>query len=124
MPNWERINDSQVYRAGRGEWYNQPHLKRWDMGEDAQDLPTPPWQRELKLGCETTVEESPKFVADLSGMTWLVSHDWGFLLGLSEELATRKAGFVVVVQPSVLEAAKMLAITGKVSVVDQIERAL
>lgn len=39
----ERLGDAVLFRAGQGEWYNQPHDRRWDMGEDVQDLPPTPW---------------------------------------------------------------------------------
>lgn len=38
MTHWEHGKNAHVFRAGAGEWYNQPHDKRWDMAEDAQPL--------------------------------------------------------------------------------------
>jgi len=84
MPFWEKIGKAWVLHAGAGEWYNQPHNKKWDMGEDAQELPSPELHIELQKGSESSKYSSSKIVVDLTVMFWLVSHDWGFLPRLSK----------------------------------------
>ena len=124
MIRWGKIGEARVLRAGKGEWYNQPHNKRWDMGEDAQDLPPPIWHTELLKACEKFEKGTSQIVIDVSEMDWLVGHDWGFLLRISEKLSSEEIGLVIVAESRVVEASKLLGLGDKIRIVDSLAGAL
>jgi hypothetical protein len=93
-----------VFRAGPGEWYNQPHNQRWDMGEDAADIPPAAWHLALRA---TLAQEDPLptlLVVDVREMPWLVGQDWGFVWHLAAELARGGCRLRVVASEHVVKA--------------------
>lgn len=124
MPSWESIGGVQVFRAGKGEWYNQAHAKRWDMGEDVQPLSSPPWQVELEQACQAVDDHHGKIVVDLSEMNWLVGHDWGFLIRLGKALASEGIKLIVLARGRVSEAADLVGVHDDMKIVKSLEEAL
>jgi hypothetical protein len=108
MTRWEQDKNARVFHAGAGEWYNQPHDKRWGMAEDAQPLPSPSWHIELEKGCMSLESPAPPIVVDVSEMAWLVGNDWGFLVQLGESLAMKDARLVVVASERVQRAGELV----------------
>ena len=68
----EHVHGALVCRAGKGEWYNQPHDKRWDMGEDSADLPPARWHVELQETIDAKGSAPSVVVVDVTEMDWLV----------------------------------------------------
>jgi len=122
--SWERNGDSLILRAGMGEWYNQPHDKRWDFGEDVQELPLTEWQIELKRVCEDETDDLSHIVVDLLEMFWLVGQDWGFLLRTADSAASRGIQITLVVTDRHLHAAKCLGLEDRLRMVDSVDAAL
>ena len=102
----ERVGDHLVFRAGRGEWYNQPHESRWDMGEDAADIPAAGWHVDLDEALTLQDPCPPVVAVEVTEMDWLVGQDLGFLLRLSERLSRRGVRLVVVGTERVVRAAQ------------------
>ena len=82
----ERVGDAILFHAGAGEWFNQPHNKRWDMGDDVADLPPSAWHLGLDRAIEADARTSSHVVVDVRDMFWLVGQDWGYLVRLSRRL--------------------------------------
>jgi hypothetical protein len=108
MAEWKYMDGARVFNAGKGEWYNQPHDKRWDMGEDVQPLPSPNWHVELEQACAALERPAPLIVVDLTQMSWLVGHDWGFLVRISKSLRSKDTALVVVASERVSKAAEVI----------------
>lgn len=123
MLSWERIHGVRVFYAGKGEWYNQPHDKRWDMGEDVQPLQPPSWHIELEQACQALEDRQRHIVIDLSEMDWLVGNDWGFLIRLSRELAPEGIKPIVIVRGRVSGAADLIGVHEYMKIVKSLEEA-
>ena len=106
--NAERIGAVLVCRAGKGEWYNQPHDRRWDMGEDVEDIPPAQWHLYVQRVIEAQDSPPELVVIDVSGMDWLVGQDLGFLITLSKHVAPRGIDLAVVASERVVGAVRIL----------------
>lgn len=113
--------DRLLFRAGSGEWYNQPHDRRWDMGEDAAEIPPAGWHVALRRTLEAAQVFPQEFVVDVRQMIWLVGQDWGFLLRLTEELEPRSCRLVVLATPHVAKASGHLGIEERMTVVASLD---
>jgi len=79
---FEWIGTTLVFHAGKGEWYNQPHNKRWDMGEDVAEIPPANWHVELQKTLDTEAQQGrPRFTSVEQGAFPRVGHG---LLGMGE----------------------------------------
>ena len=123
MPSWERNREALVFRAGEGEWYNQPHDKKWDMGEDALPLPSPPCHVELEQACKEIEDRNQLVVVDLSEMDWLVGQDWGFLIRLGKALLPKGIKPAIIVRERVARAAGLIGVNDYIDVVRSMEEA-
>jgi hypothetical protein len=124
MIRWEEIGEVRILRAGKGEWYNHSHNQKWDMGEDAKDLPSPNWHIELQKACEELENSFRRLIVDLKEMYWLVGHDWGFLLRMSEQLSSKGIDLVIVANDQIIQAAIVLQLGDKIKTEDSVEGAL
>ena len=106
----ERFGDAVVFRAGHGEWYNQPHSRRWDMGEDVQDLAPAPWHVALEEAITASTPRPRAVIVDVLEMTWLVGQDWGFLAELAARLREENIRLVVVANPRVARSVTALGL--------------
>lgn len=98
----ETAGDRALVRAGPGEWFNQPHNRRWDMGEDVLPLPPSPWHVEVERASE--VHGIAHLTVDMSQMDWLVGQDIGFLLDLQRRLEPRGVHLCLLATPRVVRA--------------------
>lgn len=121
MSEWQYMDGACVFNAGKGEWYNQPHDKRWDMGEDVQPLPSPNWHVALEKACAALERPAPVVIADLTQMSWLVGHDLGFLVRLSKSLRSKDTVLVVVASERVLKAAEVIQLNKLIKFVRSLE---
>jgi hypothetical protein len=106
----EPSGDPLVFHAGRGEWYNQPHNERWDMGEDVADIPPANWHVELKNVLAAQSLSRTLVVVDVSEMDWLVGQDGGFLYRLSKRLSEQGIRLAVVGTERVVDAMRLLGL--------------
>ena len=120
----ERVGDVLVFRAGQGEWYNQSHDKRWDMGEDVQELPPAPWHLALEAAIADASSGICRLVIDATEMTWLVGQDWGFLLRLFDRMRDAELGLVLVTQERVSRAHDLLGLGERIQTSPSIEDAV
>ena len=101
-----------IFRAGKGEWYNQPHNKRWDMLEDVADIPPARWHVELS---DATNRDDPMLrhvVVNATEFSNFVGQDWGFLARLSKSLASRGIKLSIIAGPSDIKIGKILKLNG------------
>lgn len=87
--NLEHVGQALVFRAGKGEWYNQ-RPPGWDMGEEP-DLPPAPWHIALEKAIATHDSTASLVVIDVTEMRWLEPLDWDFLIRLHGSLAPKRA---------------------------------
>jgi len=112
MIRWGKMGEYPVLHAGSGEWYNQPHGQRWDMGEDVAELPHPAWHIELEAGIREHSCQGQLIYLDLREMDWLVGQDWGFLAKAGGDLAKAGGELVLVAGKRIEEAGKLLRVPG------------
>ena len=120
--NVERIGPALVFRAGKGEWYNQRN-PGWDMGEEP-DLPPAPWHIALEEAIATHDSTALLVVIDVTEMIWLEIFDWAFLLRLHRSLAAKGRKISVVATGRVLTAARIIKIADHFEVGSSLDDAL
>jgi len=113
-----RTDDTLLFRAGKGEWYNQPHDRRWDMGEDVAEIPPAGWHLDLERAMDQQ-EKPPKRVRiDASEFDWLVGQDLGFLLRFEKQFRARGTKIEVVTSSRVAAAIKCLNIHERLAILE------
>jgi hypothetical protein len=117
-------DDFLVFSTGQGEWYNQPHDKIWDMGEDAADIPPPLWHLKLLRVANKSGLDVRHIVVDTTEMQWIVGQDWGFLVKLSEALASRGIPLSVVARANNVNSGKVVGIDRWFELVGSLDEAL
>ena len=115
--NCERIGDVLVCRVGKGEWYNQPHNRRWDMDEDVADIPPAQWHLDVQRVIEAQ-DSTPKLVVvDASEMDQLVGQDWGFLLEFNKRVVSRGSKLSLIASERMVKIARILRLEDYFNVV-------
>ena len=104
---FEKVGETLVFRAGRGEWYNQPHDKRWDMGEEAADIPAANWHVELENSLESNTDTARRLLIDSTDMVFLADQDLGFLLRISKKLSASGMSVALVARKNMVEAIRI-----------------
>lgn len=119
--NFERTGHVLVCRAGTGEWYNQPHKRRWDMGEDAAEIPPAQWHVEVQRIIEAQDSRPRHIVVDVSAMDRLVGQDWGFLVRLQEYLSEIGSVLSVVASERMVQMAEIMRLKERLRVRSSME---
>ena len=117
----EHIDDALVCRAGKGEWYNQPHNRRWDMGEDVADIPAAAWHLELQRAIEAQEVPPELVVVDVSEMAGLVGQDWGFLIRVQKSIEPNGIGLAIVASAGIANEARLLGLQDRLKICDSID---
>ena len=118
---FERVGDALVFHAGRGEWYNQPHNKRWDMGEDVADIPPAQWHLDIQRAIDSQEQELARVVIDFTGMFSLVGRDWGFLVRLSKQMQPRGWKLLILGSERITSVIRILGLGSWIDVCHSLE---
>ena len=122
--NHERIGSALVFRAGAGEWFNQPGKYRWDMGEDAEERPPSQWHSGLQEAIRSQQTSPRVVVVDLTEMDRIVGVDMGFLVNLSKSLSPSDTRLSVAANEKIREIARLTNLGRFFDVVGSVDEAL
>jgi hypothetical protein len=112
-----------VFRAGPGEWFNEPHEGHWGMGDDAVKRSPSGWQLRLD---ELVGGGSPgcsQLIVDLTGMSTHIGADFGYLVKLTIRLRSLDVASAVVGDSRFAASVSHLGLTEILTVYDSVAAA-